>query len=1377
MVRALVQPKKGSVPLAGKSSKSKSLFSRPPVSTESENFSGDDSFPVSGEGMDLDWGSIPVDPPESAPRVQAAPEETEEKEIQEKEDKEEVQPKESAIASSEDEDNKIQAKLSIGAPGDKYEQEADRVARKVIEMDAPAPQDSVQRQTEVEEDEVKPKIQAKGQATNATADFESSLSRGQGGGSPLGNETQDFMESRFGTDFGGVRVHTDSNAVQMNKDIGAQAFTHGQDIYFNSGKYNPGSSSGKELLAHELTHTVQQSGGSVQAKYQQEENSERGTKLEKAQGRPLPVESDGDEHKELKKGETQEQRVRSQLDKETQETKEAKKQDNSTKEAKQSLDKSLPANGEKESAQTQPLEAPKSEGQNVAPQNNSTGEKSGQQTESKAPSPPTTNEAPSGDTNSANTDPAAEFEGLVDEQVSAYMNGNVSPDRLTALNAQTQGLLDGASALSEKNISQPDSGNLLGSLTGITALKDAVNFDKSPPGYDKEDSWLQTVARIRDIASALGSVVGTIGLLATIGGAILTLLIPPVGVFLTTVGKFSDMAALILNIISLVLSGVLTGYNIYRLVHATNPEEKKRLFGLVQQEVVNTTASGLAVGLSVMPSASKTIGKGSKNVVKPISTGFKTGAKTLAKSTAKGSKSIGKGILGGGKAVVKGFGRGGKTFGKGIAMGGKTFGKEAGKISKMLGKSQVFKPIGRGFKIGTKAIKKEFSKGAKAIGQAFKGNKKDMVKGLVTGAKSFGKGFARGGKTFGKGIVMGGKTFGKEASKISKMLSKSQVLKPIGKGFSNGSKAIGKGFSNGSKAIGKGFKTGFKVVKEGLMESGQTIGKGFSIGAKTFGENVKKTNWKDFGKLTLTESLKYAAGGFVNESANIAKNNLIELDDAKKIISKSTKFVTFVQGRICDPIYSLPDKSANQGIGKKNDRDLASIAMGQQTSPETPPSPVLYSPDSLAHLSESKLEIAKAVETVNQYIGTANRSEQDNKAASEVAQTLKEKNTQQQDTIKNEQQDIVGQKDKLSQADGAQQKMSQESERASSEAQKGQNEGEKVQSEGGNVNVEGKEEPKEEKNWLEKAWDATGGAIWENMVRPAIDFVKGKINQIMQKVNEFIMGIIEQTCGLDDIKAELNAGGQDIVDKGTSLDETNTGLQETSDQTEQAKQQNDETIMQAQSNIDEAVGVRAEAEQLLTALTTHHALLEQEESIAKSYIAEFGTRYQDFFSQQNDQPEQTDSSDQSEPTDATPEVGITQAEITPIKAHIQAIQDAENNASQELNQVSSESSGSISPELQTVEREVTTGAIAEFNAKQSQRLGKSAQLLAQAESCNGLSQEEGSAKLQGIMDELATLTQELEQDRMTALQTVAQMHEQAIAVSEEPSEEDGEEMA
>ena len=93
--------------------------------------------------------------------------------------------------------------------------------------------------------------------------IENRLQSNKGGGQPLSENTRDFMESRFGNDFSGVRVHTNAAAVQMNRDLKAQAFTHGKDIYFNASKYNPESTGGKRLLAHELTHTIQQTGPSA----------------------------------------------------------------------------------------------------------------------------------------------------------------------------------------------------------------------------------------------------------------------------------------------------------------------------------------------------------------------------------------------------------------------------------------------------------------------------------------------------------------------------------------------------------------------------------------------------------------------------------------------------------------------------------------------------------------------------------------------------------------------------------------------------------------------------------------------------------------------------------------------------------------------------------------------------------------------------------------------------------------------------------------------------------------------------------------------------------------------------------------------------------
>lgn len=107
-------------------------------------------------------------------------------------------------------------------------------------------------------EELQPK--SEGDAATTTSVMESQLDTSRGGGSPLSPHLQNDMGSAFGADFGNVRIHTDSNAVKMNKNIGAQAFTHGSDIYFNKGKYNSTSTKGKHLLAHELTHTIQQNG-------------------------------------------------------------------------------------------------------------------------------------------------------------------------------------------------------------------------------------------------------------------------------------------------------------------------------------------------------------------------------------------------------------------------------------------------------------------------------------------------------------------------------------------------------------------------------------------------------------------------------------------------------------------------------------------------------------------------------------------------------------------------------------------------------------------------------------------------------------------------------------------------------------------------------------------------------------------------------------------------------------------------------------------------------------------------------------------------------------------------------------------------------------
>ncbi len=92
------------------------------------------------------------------------------------------------------------------------------------------------------------------------ANVEQDIDRARGGGQTLDQGVRGQMESAFGADFSGVRVHTDTRADALNQSLNARAFTTGGDIFFRQSAYSPGSSSGRELIAHELTHVVQQTG-------------------------------------------------------------------------------------------------------------------------------------------------------------------------------------------------------------------------------------------------------------------------------------------------------------------------------------------------------------------------------------------------------------------------------------------------------------------------------------------------------------------------------------------------------------------------------------------------------------------------------------------------------------------------------------------------------------------------------------------------------------------------------------------------------------------------------------------------------------------------------------------------------------------------------------------------------------------------------------------------------------------------------------------------------------------------------------------------------------------------------------------------------------
>ena len=148
--------------------------------------------------------------------------------------------------------NSIQTKLKMTSPGDRYEQEADRVAGEVMQQRMPHKKNkqvAVQARTS--------RKAADGRHA-VNEEIESQLSRSRGGGNPISHEVRGFVEPRMQFNFSDVQVHTDREAARINQKLGARAFTYGRDIYFGAGQYNPQSIEGKRLLTHELVHVVQQ---------------------------------------------------------------------------------------------------------------------------------------------------------------------------------------------------------------------------------------------------------------------------------------------------------------------------------------------------------------------------------------------------------------------------------------------------------------------------------------------------------------------------------------------------------------------------------------------------------------------------------------------------------------------------------------------------------------------------------------------------------------------------------------------------------------------------------------------------------------------------------------------------------------------------------------------------------------------------------------------------------------------------------------------------------------------------------------------------------------------------------------------------------------
>ncbi|MCL4833891.1 MAG: DUF4157 domain-containing protein [Caldilineaceae bacterium] len=154
----------------------------------------------------------------------------------------------------------IQRKLVVGPADDLYERQADVLAQGAVRSpdhrEKAAVPSPVQRRTA---------HGAEGGPVEETV--ARSIEQRRGGGQQLDTGVAGSMGRYFDTDFSRVRVHTGSEADTLNRSLNAKAFTTGNDIFFGKGQYSPGSADGQELIAHELTHVVQQGGGDVQRQF------------------------------------------------------------------------------------------------------------------------------------------------------------------------------------------------------------------------------------------------------------------------------------------------------------------------------------------------------------------------------------------------------------------------------------------------------------------------------------------------------------------------------------------------------------------------------------------------------------------------------------------------------------------------------------------------------------------------------------------------------------------------------------------------------------------------------------------------------------------------------------------------------------------------------------------------------------------------------------------------------------------------------------------------------------------------------------------------------------------------------------------------------
>ncbi|MCP5227333.1 MAG: DUF4157 domain-containing protein [Candidatus Accumulibacter sp.] len=1287
------------------------------------------------------------------------------------------------------------------------------------------------------------------------------------------------LEATLGADLGHVRVHQGAMAANANARLGARAFTLGSDVWLGERQRpdDPG------LIAHEAAHVLQQGRGDTALRRRMDPAGEASAaaSADAPAGQSFGFSEDEMESRlaatpaagadasassvELNPG------TRSTL---------SEVEDESGSGEGEAADEEAAASGDGEGGEA---------GQSDEGEGGGDGERGRAARREGAAAP--------GEglrTEVQQPGPAAEFESLVGEEVAAYLEGNLSDERIASLDPQTRALLDAADALGDRQITDPEASALQG-LAG-----EGLQPGAPRTGYEAEPLWLRTLATIRDVTGQLGGIVGIIGLVATVSGFILSLLVPPVGAFLLTVGRFCDVAALILDGISLVLGIILTGYNYYRLKNETDPDERRRLLGMVRQDAMGTVMSAVAVATAVAPGAGRMLGR--SRVGRLVGRAARGAGSRVA--GAAGRLAAQPGRIGRAAAAVGRAGSGAagavRRFGGGVSgrfhtFMGRTrdFGLRtalsttaAGRAARAVGRTGVGRVAGRGLgAIGARARGLLGSAPGRLLGRgatAASGGLRRLGRGVAGSSVGRWIGGSRLGRyasrVYGENLDLARLLFARserahhgfvggrlraelaaaqrggalaEAAARARLQSRMPATEFPEINFNN--LALRTDPATGRLVFGRP-GTRLQTFLDGLRRNeATTINNALTANPSiTDADLARQLNarpnapaqwteaevaafrqqatrasvyktphhtisvldaphvaydpryiqlanaplvtprgttratspWTEFGTRsarrppggagaaldvpfvrTTREAEALARGGPAFGSGGASPTPLTGSFDAdyfrseaffdalrregntgiwvnpndpsqrllfdahfvaghrwqtadtgaralfgptvdfagrfegavpRTLIDRSVAGIGRIAVRGSQEVetqslavgdWMLAQLGLSSGLGEGGDRppagpdarresgesgakvesgdggagseavtsetstaaggealatvatDLspgpaasrptapppesdtaladaidASVAPGATgEAPATPPSPVPYSPSALTSIREQRTDIAGAMEVVNDYIAETVDAERHNTAARDAADTLVQRNAGQQSFAAGEQETVAAEQNKLDQASSSQQEMSTQGAAASGDAARGQQEADGVQSEGQGVSVEPKPEEPRSRSWLERAWDATAGALWDGLVAPAVRAVRRKVNEVMQSINEFIMGMINQALGLDEIEAEIEGGGQDIEARTGSLDETDAGLEAVGEQAVEEQERNRQSMAQADANIDDSRATRDDALALQGDLAAHDDVLEAEEMAGQTYIVDFEATHRPYF--------------------------------------------------------------------------------------------------------------------------------------------------------------------